>query len=62
MNYRGKEGNIHMTVQRKVTPRWADDPMWRHDGPRWRGFWGRRVIPPPEGHQEVERKGGAGQV
>ena len=37
---------------------WADDPVRRHNRFRWRGCWGRRGLPPPEGHQTEGREGG----
>ena len=44
---RGEAGNIGMLVQRQVTPRWADDPVWRHDRRSWRGCQGIMRLPPP---------------
>ena len=55
---RGEAGNIGMLGRIQVTLRWADDPAWRHNGRRWRGCWGRRGLPPPEGHQTEGREGG----
>ena len=59
---RNEDGRIVILGRRKVTPRWADDPVWRKDGCWWRGFWGRRGMPPPpEGHQMELRVSGAVQ-
>ena len=58
---KGKAGNIFMLGQRQGMPRWADDPVRRHNGHRWRGCQGRKRLPPPEGNWEVGREGGAGQ-
>ena len=50
-----------MLGQRQVTPRWADDPVQRHDISWWRGYQVRRELHPPEGHQTLVREDGAGQ-
>ena len=47
---------------RKVITRWEDDPVRRHLRRCWRGFRGRRGMPPPEGYKAAGREGGAGQV
>ena len=53
--------SIGMLERRQVTPGWADDPMQRQDGRRWRGFQGRRRLTPREGHLMAGGEGGAGQ-
>ena len=59
-NGRDKAGNISMRIQRQVNPRWADDPVRRHNVRWWRGWRGRRGLPPPEGHQTAGRGGDSG--
>ena len=56
---RGEAGGIGILGRRHVTPRWADDPVQRHDGRWWSGCRSRRGLPPLEGHQEEGREGGA---
>ena len=60
-NDRGEAGKISVLGWRQVTPRWADDPVRRHNGYLWRGCLGRRGVTPPEGHQSAGRKGRAVQ-
>ena len=46
---------LGMLVRRQVTPRWANDPMWLHNGSRRESGQGRVRAPPPR------RKSGGGQ-
>ena len=48
-----------MMVRRRVTPRWADDPVSRQGGSRWMGRRGRSGLPPPDVH---DMAGGGGGV
>ena len=50
-----------MLERRQGTPGWADDPVCRQDGRRWRGCRCRRVLPLPGGHQMAGGESGAGQ-
>ena len=58
---RGEARNIGILGQRQVTLSWADDPVLRHDVSSWRGCWGRRRLPPPEGHWTAGREDKVGQ-
>ena len=58
---RGEAGNISMLGLRQVTIRWADDPVQRRDGRRWRGCQGRRGLPPPPWKDIRRREGRAVQ-
>ena len=58
---KGEAGNIGMLGRRQVTPRWADDTVRIQSGRRQRGCWGRRGLPPSEGHRTAGIKGGAVQ-
>ena len=42
----------------QVKPGWADYPVQRQGRCRWRGCWGSRSIPLPEGHRAA---GGGGK-
>ena len=53
---RVKDGSIGMLGRRQVTPRWSDDPMWKHDGRWWRGCQGKRGLPPSEVHRTAGRE------
>ena len=44
--------------QRQVTPRWANDTVWMHNGSRRESVQGRVRAPPPDGNQA---EGGEGQ-
>ena len=54
----GESGNIGMLGQRQVTPKWADDPVRRHGGRRWRGCWGRGGFPPQKDVRRHEGRAG----
>ena len=46
---------------RQVTHRWANDPVWLHDGSRRESGQGRvQAPPPPEGNQVEGREGRSG--
>ena len=44
-----------------MTPRWEDDPVWRHNRRRWRGCQGSRGQPLPIKTYDGGKGGGAGQ-
>ena len=58
---KGEKGIIGMMGRRQVTPGWADDPVRRQDGHRWRGCRGMRGMPPLEEHQTEGGEGSAVQ-
>ena len=52
---------LGMLGRRQVTPRWANDPVWKNSGSRQESGQGRLQEPPPQ--KEIRRrseKGGAG--
>ena len=51
---------IVMLGQRQVTPRWANDPVWMHEGSRQESDQGRVRAPPPEGNRAEGGEGRSG--
>ena len=48
--------------RRQVIHGWVDDPVRIQDRCRWRGYWGKRGLPPLEEHRTTGGEGGTGQV
>ena len=48
---------LRMLGQRQVTLRWANDPVWLHDGSRQESDRGQVRAPPPDGNQVEDGEG-----
>ena len=48
---------LGMLGQRQVTPRWANDPVWRHCGGKGREGQGRCVYSPLGGKRAEDEEG-----
>ena len=57
----GEAGIIGILGRVQVTPRWADDPMMRHNERWWRRCWGKRGMTHMKGHRKEGRVVGEGQ-
>ena len=53
---------IGMLGRRQVTPRWLNDPVWRHDGRNGREGQGRCVYSPPGGKRVDDEEGQNGLI